>query len=572
MMDRKFNIFVQDKADFNSVEKKNCFIQEADAEWIGFVNGDIASEEELYSILEENSFLLEYDVFFFGDNIPEGECNVEALLACPENLIFALFFRKSLLVSAGSYNELLVGNVNYEFLLRLGGIGRAFAVPCSAEEAVEFQSITMAYILRRYMEVLRENGCLEMIVMEFFAAAERMGKKSEFTEMLNRFLEDAPAYERLVANTAPILILIGNDICNGVVADFGDYLGDALVELGQAVISTNGRYGDFMQENPNEIFHRVYKAVVGFQSPALESEMFRRIKGRKYQFWFDNPLFSMEYFSNMSKQTCVLCHDGDYVRYIREHYLVEKALWFPLAGEVRGITHDEDVYDLVFVGSYLPYTEHQYDESFKQEFMEYMMEHPSDTVEQGIRALWQKHDIDYAEDLFLQTVASLWDVCYALMQNYRHRVVETILCAGIQMHVFGESWKKYQGPGVENLILHPEVRGEDALRIWSKAKIGLNIMNGHRHGMTERIANIMLCGSCCLSDETSYLRVHFKDGEDIVLFRVEELEFLPGKIRYLLDNEDERRKIAVSGQEIAQREHTWSKRAEELLEVIRNDA
>ncbi|MBQ8822686.1 MAG: glycosyltransferase family 1 protein [Lachnospiraceae bacterium] len=571
MIDKEFSILVQNTDAFESIEGKNSFIQKSDTEWIGFADGDITSKEELCQILEENSFLLDYDVILFGDNVPEGECDQLSLLACPQSVIFAILFRKSLLVSSGSYNKLLAGNCNYEFLLRLAERGGVYAIPCGADKGAEFHPGTMAYILRRYMEMLKKNGCLDEMFMRFLEVAGQLGVKDEFNTSLKLLLDDTTKYESLVTNTAPILILIGNDICNGVVAAFGDLLADALSGLGQAVITTNGRFGDYHETSLDVILGRIYKAIIGFQSPVLESEAFQKVKGLKYQFWFDNPLFSLDYFSKMSKQTHVLCHDADYVRYIREHFLVERATQFPLAGEVCGLERGEEVYDLVFVGGYLPYTEHSYKDCFKQEFMEYMMEHPSYTVEQGIRALWQKHDIVYDEVRFLETVASLWDVCYVLMQNYRHRVVEAILSAGIQMHVFGESWKKYHGAGVENLIFHPEVCGEEALQIWNKAKIGLNIMNGHRHGMTERIANIMLCGSCCLSDETSYLREHFQDGEDIVLFRVEELEQLPGKIQYLLQRDEERRKIALAGQRRAQQEHTWRKRAEGLLEIIAAD-
>ena len=121
---------------------------------------------------------------------------------------------------------------------------------------------------------------------------------------------------------------------------------------------------------------------------------------------------------------------------------------------------------------------------------------------------------------------------------------------------------------MENLIIHPKVMAEESLQIWAQAKIGLNIMNGHKAGMTERIANIMLSGACCLSDETSYLKEHFADGEDIVLFRADYLDGLVDKIRYLLQNDEVREKIASNGKEKALREHTWRKRTEELLELI----
>lgn len=169
------------------------------------------------------------------------------------------------------------------------------------------------------------------------------------------------------------------------------------------------------------------------------------------------------------------------------------------------------------------------------------------------------------------TQDGLGDLCHYLLQIYRHQVVEAILDAGIQLHVFGETWSNYYGSGKENLIIHPKIMAEEAMQIWAQAKIGLNIMDGHKAGMTERIANIMLSGACCLSDETSYLKEHFTDGEDITLFRADCLERLVDKIQYLLQNDEERERIALNGQKKALREHTWRKRTEELLELIHKE-
>jgi len=65
-----------------------------------------------------------------------------------------------------------------------------------------------------------------------------------------------------------------------------------------------------------------------------------------------------------------------------------------------------------------------------------------------------------------------------------------------------------------------------------------------------------------------YLKEHFTDGEDIVLFKRSELDELPRKIRYLLEHDDIREQIAIAGCEKAMREHTWRRRAEQLLEML----
>ena len=118
------------------------------------------------------------------------------------------------------------------------------------------------------------------------------------------------------------------------------------------------------------------------------------------------------------------------------------------------------------------------------------------------------------------------------------------------------------------MIIHPAVYDKEPFKVWAQAKIGLNIMRGHKAGMTERIANIMLCKTCCLSDETTYLTEHFTDGEDIVLYKRTEPDALPEKIKYLLEHDEEREFIARNGRQKAMKEHTWKRRAEDLLRLL----
>jgi spore maturation protein CgeB len=92
-------------------------------------------------------------------------------------------------------------------------------------------------------------------------------------------------------------------------------------------------------------------------------------------------------------------------------------------------------------------------------------------------------------------------------------------------------------------------------------------MSWHKAGMTERIANIMLSGAVCISDETTYLRDNFIEDEEIVLFKLDKLEELPGKINRLLEDDALRKQISKNAYEKAKREHTWEKRAQELLEL-----
>ena len=86
--------------------------------------------------------------------------------------------------------------------------------------------------------------------------------------------------------------------------------------------------------------------------------------------------------------------------------------------------------------------------------------------------------------------------------------------------------------------------------------------------MTERILEIMMAGSVCLTDRTSYLSAHFHQMQDIVMFDLEEIGQLPELIRKLLADEQQCKRIAKNAYERVTQEFTWDERAAELIAYV----
>lgn len=554
--------------DFENSIMKNKFIQSTRGEWIWFVDTSITCEADIESILQENDFLTEYDVVLFCSGDLEGEIGLLDLLLEPQCEIYAFGVKRQKLIKTGSFNQLLEGCSNYEFLLRTAESGTVFAVSCCAEKKQIFDSVTMAYVLRRYMPMLKDAGKLDEVFLNVVKQAGYHGETNVFNEVMNGFLQGNNEYEKIVEDTAPFLIFVGAEVWCGILTGFANSLADELVALGQAVITTNNTYGDYQKISTEKLMNQQYKAVIGFQASALEKEMFQNMKGPKVQFWFDDPIFFDDAFRNHSKKTNILCQDAYYADYIREHYGILKARQFPPGGTVLEEIPSEKQYDVVFIGGYEPISEGIYEDEFQNGFFRYMCEHMDDTFEQGIIGYGKILEMEFEKTEVVQQLQKVKNVCMDVLHRNRHEMIEKILCAGISLHVYGDSWTLYQGLSRDNLIIHPHALGDEALHVWSQAKIGLNIMRGHKAGMTERIANIMLCGACCLSDETLYLKEHFTDGKDIVLFKRSELDDLPKKIQYLLEHADKREQIARAGREKALKEHTWRRRAEQLLTML----
>lgn len=562
---RQIDILEIEAEMFDDAGMKNEYVKWTAGEYLGFVNQNVTNRREVLDLLEQYGLLEENAAVVFGANVPEGQADTAGILAHYDMEIFGMVFRRELLIQTGNFNVKLQGNRNLEFLCRLGDCTSVYFVACDAEEMVTEMSVqTIAYILRRYMVSLQKRGLLNPIFEGIVSGFEKRHLGLEFENAMSGMLDDDGLFHGLYRETAPFFVLSGNDTCYGVLHDFADSLAKELVALGQAVISTDGKYG--FLESYEMLQNCTLKGVVGFQAPALEKDYFRNMSCKKLQYWFDNPIYFDDLLHDLPEDYLILCQDGFYADFIRKHYGTRNAIPFPPAGKDKGlIKNEERPLDVVFVGTY-----HQGQYCFdgeKQQFFEYMQKHPKGTFEKGLEEFLEGTGWKYDETGFLETLDYMGDVCRGVTNYFRNKVIETILSSGIFLHVYGDSWKAYDGEGKERLILHPAVSVEESLDILGQAKIGLNVMTWHKAGMTERIANIMLSGAVCLSDETVYLREHFVEDEELVLFELDRLDELPGKIERLLKDEDYRQDIAANAYKNASAHHTWRQRAEELLKL-----
>lgn len=574
-MTDKINILESDNREFDLAALKNSWIAATSAEYVAFLNKAVTNGQELSELLESYELIPRYEVVVFGSGVPEGSAGLFELLSCFSMEIFGMVFKRSLLIQTGRFNEKLSVGTNFELLCRLAGQCSPYCVPCAPEGqkgvclSEEFVSETIPYILRSHMSFLHAENLLEHTMNVISCQMLERGCLQSFERGMSVMLGNTGVYERLEKDTAPFFVVIGNDICYGVLNYFGRAIADELVKNGQAVVTSDERYGTI--ENNASFLAQRYKGLIGFQSPALESEFFGKVKGEKYQFLFDNPFFLDSLLQNIADDYHILSQDGDYAKYVNRYFHTKNAIHFPPAGTDLGYAGNKDrPYDIIFMGSYISIDAQQEYSQVERCYYEYMLANPHLTFEEGFRVILKELQISLNDEQFREALHSIRNVGFNIRSHYRGKVLETILDAGYTIHVFGDSWNGYDYKGKGNLIIHPEVFMEESLQIMGKAKIGLNVMSWHKAGMTERIANYMLSGAVCISDVTTYLEENFVDGEEIILFRLQELERLPEKIARLLGDSEYRDSIAHKAYKKAAELHTWKKRTEQLLELVEN--
>ncbi len=594
----QLTIYHLDDIEFNDAEQKNDCLTQTQTPYIAYVLNSKVGDRELFTVIEERDKSVSSDqeemwpVIYISEEATDENADYVGMLEMVSVSIVAELFPKSQVQKTGAFNSMLSGKTDFEFLCRTvreTGHCTVRKAVCNAGMSMgkngstpnESIAETLAYMIPYHMSYLHALGQMDRIFSMFCEYAQAENFFPVFQQKVNLFLTDERVYEKLARQTAPFIILRGDNTCGGVLQEFADDLADGLICNGQAVVLIDGDI-----EQYDELQNMVCKGVVGFQNKALEIEFFRKIHGPKFQFWFDNPLRFENVLRNLPEEYFILCQDANYASLIREYYHTANAIQFPPGGKLLqemscnqegGKTlcmQKKRPYDIIFVGTFFEDSVNTL-EGFQREFYDYMLLHPSQTFEEGLSELLRRKAKEEREirkqaeeidaESFIELSCSLKPACRAVIGHFRNAVISTILKAGIDLHVYGDSWKGYEGVGREHLTIHPCVTMAESLKELGRSKIGLNIMSWHKAGMTERIANIMLSGAVCLTEETAYLREHMQEGEEIVTFCLDRLEELPIKIKVLLENPDLRGKIAENAYHKAMAKYTWLHRAEELI-------
>lgn len=511
-----------------------------------------------------------------------------------------IWIDKNVLQETGGVNYRLPAKRNYELLLRLA---KKYEVRQIAETMLpqylggtksdgvkEWQYLsptkeceaegwrTDAYVIGRYKKELLSYGIFDEAVLGIIDAG---GEEAE--QYLEQMITGTKEYYKLYDCTQPILIYVGNGECYNVLDTFAHCMGQALAKLGQSV-----EYFDASRQPIEELalyVNRRFKAVIGMQTYMFSARLSQggfvhdSIDAPKYLFVFDHPIWMRNHLEKVPKGLCVMTPDGNYAKFVRDYY-GHPARFFPPAGQdviCEDVPRD---YEVSFLGSYAegPARElwaiHREDRDrshLLNRYILYMRRNLGEVPERAFEHALADCGISCTQREYMELFERERWVIFRLANHYRSKVIQILLKSGIRLHVFGSSW--HDCPLKENpqLVCHEAALREEALKVYARSKIALNVMTWHKDGFTERIANAMLQKAVVATDTTTYLADNFTDGEECVLFTLDNLSELPVRVKELLTDEDKRSRMAQAGYEKAAASHTWNCRAVEMLSIIEED-
>jgi glycosyltransferase involved in cell wall biosynthesis len=111
------------------------------------------------------------------------------------------------------------------------------------------------------------------------------------------------------------------------------------------------------------------------------------------------------------------------------------------------------------------------------------------------------------------------------------------------------------------------VIGDDMVNAINSYKIHLNC--NISDDINYRTFETTGCGTMLLTNYTPGLEKLFDIGKEIVVYS--NLAELDEKVKYYLENEEERKTIANAGYERSKRDHTYYERSKTLIEIIKNN-
>ena len=160
------------------------------------------------------------------------------------------------------------------------------------------------------------------------------------------------------------------------------------------------------------------------------------------------------------------------------------------------------------------------------------------------------------------------DVLFVGSCDFRRILMLEKIKAHVSVH--GSRWQRnfpLISPELRGRIVDQPVWGKDLQRLLARSKIVLNITRtdffGAQTGINLRLFETLAAGGFLLTDYCEEIEDLFEVGKEIEVFRSS--GELVDKVRYYLENNDQRLSIARLGHEKFLKDHTWRNRVQQFI-------
>ena len=317
-----------------------------------------------------------------------------------------------------------------------------------------------------------------------------------------------------------ILVIYGVTYCYNILNHILENFGKALEKRG-----FNVEYYDEQKEGAAGLARyigREFTAVIGVQtylySVFLKDSglfLFDGIKAPKFNIVLDHPGWLSGLLSEVPRDTYVLTHDNNYIEFIKKYYSKTAGSFLLPPGGVlnpylsdpvdsgrnqTGSAEDQTVsderqavpdrkYDLVFIGTYGDFRKkceqirecNPFAKKLALKYLVMLKKHINDPAEEVFAKTLKELGIEPASDgEFLNLFAAMNPVVQLVMYYYREKTIRILAENGIDIDVWGETWRDApfmkQAVYGEHIHVHGDLTPDEAEKVLAQSRMALNIM------------------------------------------------------------------------------------------------
>ena len=382
-----------------------------------------------------------------------------------------------------------------------------------------------------------------------------------------------------------ILFVMGTSQYDSTVV-FMMEMAEQMQAAGWQIDRLDGRVEDGYEEQRASIIKNSYDVIFTINGMLLEEDselgaiLLQNRNVIYCTYLMDHPLVHYQRLQTDYPYVFVLSPDRHHTAYT-DQYLpnIWGTAFLPHAGcqsQTEILPYGERSIDLSFMGSYVSLDQirkemDQYPKEMSllmKETANLLTQEPERSLEEGIRICFDRYGISL-QDQDMPAIAAEFRIVDRYIRSYfRDAVIRTLVEGGICVDIYGDGWEQFKTEARDCLRVHPPLSYLDSLTVIGNSKISLNVMPWFKDGSHDRVFTAMLNGAICLTDGSGYLEEQFQETENIYFYSLKGLKYLPAKIKKILDHPEQSKRVAENGRALAQRQHTWACRAEEVMEYL----
>lgn len=383
------------------------------------------------------------------------------------------------------------------------------------------------------------------------------------------------------------LVFSSREICYNSNSFFANQMAMAFEKIGYEAEVCEFTKEDDLDKVLAPFIGKEYKIILDFNSLMTRmveedgTPLLDMIHGPFYDYILDHPLFHYNGLTARLNNLNAILLDEAQKRYVERFYKgVKHTVMMPL-GATEAFTQqklEEKPKCVLFMGSY-DSPGKLYDmvelspeplKSYMKKLIEMRLAEPELPMEEGFEQLLKEEGLEISEEQFALYMNAMYPVDAYIRDYYRMAVLDTLAKAKIPVKVVGDGWEKYKSPNEACLTREKPVVFSLSFEKIAKEHILLNNSPIFNRGAHDRIYAGMANHCAVMTDTNPYLRREMKDGENICLYSLKDMQTVTDIAEELLTNQAHCKRIEEQAYAEYLEKHSWEMRVRQLLSMIEN--